>query len=403
MPGPVRVPAGSPPPRPPTVKPPDAAYLSRFGANNPAANAAIANVRWADDFSWWGFGSLNSVCVCAWLLLVALPLLFFAFVAPSLVYEHHPGLILAAVALFVLTCAFFLVVSCTDPGVAPRPEAIGDSSKRSLPRKPGSAPPTKPPLLYQHPGEEYTYCSDSNRYVRGFDHVCDFVGNDIGEHNMPFFVMFLICLASFSVFLFACCALSGYYLFTVPPPVVHFVHNWWSEAIAVALLLLVFSGLRRCAMAACCQSIIPLIMMMPGANFGVVLLAVLLAAVILVPFVTDMWDQVTPEGNPASFYMLVPFLAFSVLFWGMAVHWLWLVCEGVSQKMWLRAKGWRKTPTDSTEGTAKPPDRTVAAPPKTTAVATGASRSESDAAPSKGRTAAAAPAQTKGAQVREMV
>lgn len=72
-----------------------------------------------------------------------------------------------------------------------------------------------------------------------------------------------------------------------PPPVLHFVHNWRSEAIAVALLLLVFCGLRRCTKAACCQSIIPRIMMAPEVRFGVVLFATLLTAGVLVPFVTD--------------------------------------------------------------------------------------------------------------------
>lgn len=50
----------------------------------------------------------------------------------------------------------------------------------------------------------------------------------------------------------------------------------------------------------------------PGASCGVVLLGLLLAAIIVVPFVTDLWSQMTPEGNPASFYMLLPFLAFAV-------------------------------------------------------------------------------------------
>lgn len=208
MPETLRSPAGSPPPRRPSVKPPDPTYLSRFGsASNPAANTAIANVRWAEEFPCFGFGSLNSVCVCAWLLLLALPLLFFALVAPSLLYEHNPGLLVIAAVLFGLTCVCFLFVSCTNPGVAPRPEPLNAQSDRVSPRTASAIAKTS--LVYPHPGDEYTYCADSNRYVRGFDHFCDFVGNDIGAHNMPYFVMFLVSLASFSAFLFTCCVVSG--------------------------------------------------------------------------------------------------------------------------------------------------------------------------------------------------
>ena len=35
-----------------------------------------------------------------------------------------------------------------------------------------------------HPGTEYTVSRDTNRYVRGFDHFCEFVGNDIGRGNL---------------------------------------------------------------------------------------------------------------------------------------------------------------------------------------------------------------------------
>ena len=33
-----------------------------------------------------------------------------------------------------------------------------------------------------------------------------------------------------------------------------------------------------------------------------------------------------------------PTLAFALLFVWMAAHWLWLLCTGLSQKLWLRAK-----------------------------------------------------------------
>jgi hypothetical protein len=32
-----------------------------------------------------------------------------------------------------------------------------------------------------------------------------------------------------------------------------------------------------------------------------------------------------------------------VLFWGMSAHWVSLLCEGLTQKMWLRSKGYKRT------------------------------------------------------------
>ena len=67
-----------------------------------------------------------------------------------------------------------------------------------------------PPESFQagmltHPGDQYQYCQDSNRYVRGFDHSCDFVGNDIGTGNMAYFVLFLLAIASLAGFLVVRC------------------------------------------------------------------------------------------------------------------------------------------------------------------------------------------------------
>ena len=81
-----------------------------------------------------------------------------------------------AAASFCYVCA-----SCADPGVAEEPESRAD-------------------IGTPHPGAQYTLSRDSNRYVRGFDHYCEFVGNDIGMANMPSFVAFLVTLAALSTY-----------------------------------------------------------------------------------------------------------------------------------------------------------------------------------------------------------
>jgi len=126
---------------------------------------AVAGSHWNDEYGPLGYGSFNCVCCNAWLLLLLLPTLFLLLVAPGLELEHGSTLTRAALALFGLCALFFCLVSNTNPGVAPRttPYIVGG-------REQG----------FEHPGEAYSYCQDSNRYVRGFDHFCDFVGNDIG-------------------------------------------------------------------------------------------------------------------------------------------------------------------------------------------------------------------------------
>ena len=49
-------------------------------------------------------------------------------------------------------------------------------------------------------------------------------------------------------------------------------------------------------------------------------------------------------------------LALAVLFWGMSAHWVLLLCDGMTQKLWLRAKGFKRqrkpTEVEKTDATA---------------------------------------------------
>ena len=98
-----------------------------------------------------------------------------------------------------------------------------------------------------------------------------------------------------------------------------------------------------------CAGVLPLIMMMPGASVGAVLLVLVFGLTIILPITTDMFSGVTPDKNPVAFFLVLPCLSCAVLFWGMSAHWVTLLCDGLTQKMWLRAKGFRKQrkPTDA--------------------------------------------------------
>jgi len=293
----------------------------------PARAEAVPGVHWNEEYGALAYGSSNCVCINAWVLLLVLPALFLFLVAPGLEVEHGDALTKVAIGMFCVCALLFCLVSNTNPGVAPEPppNVVGGRE-----------------IGYVHPGEEYAYCQDSNRYVRGFDHYCDFVGNDIGEGNMPYFVTFLLSLSATAAFLVVCCVLSVYDMSVPPGPSLHFENNGLKELFALLLLVLIFSCIRGCARSEACDGVLPLILMMPGATIGAWLIMAVLAALVVLPLVTDMWASVTPSHNPAALYLILPYLAFGVLFFGMAAHWLSLVCQGLSQKMWLRTKGYRR-------------------------------------------------------------
>ena len=111
--------------------------------------------------------------------------------------------------LFALTMLCFMLTGCVNPGVPTMPELPADT-KDVAGRVPESAEEANAAGLLPHPGDEYSLSRDSNRYVRGFDHFCEFVGNDIGGRNMGCFVGFLVSLALLaSLLLLACVAATA--------------------------------------------------------------------------------------------------------------------------------------------------------------------------------------------------
>ena len=85
--------------------------------------------------------------------------------------------------LFALTAVCFALTGIVNPGVPPEP-----------PPQPADAGGGMAGTL-PHPGEQYSLSRDTNRYVLGFDHFCEFVGNDIGHGNIAYFVCFLVLLS----------------------------------------------------------------------------------------------------------------------------------------------------------------------------------------------------------------
>ena len=72
-------------------------------------------------------------------------------------------------------------------------------------------------------------------YVLGFDHFCEFVGNDIGKGNLSCFVPFLVLLATLSTYVvfFSTWVVCSY--FTPPNAQWHLLLVPWRLAIAAVL------------------------------------------------------------------------------------------------------------------------------------------------------------------------
>ena len=79
-------------------------------------------------------------------------------------------------------------------------------------------------------------------------------------------------------------------------------------------------------------------------------------ATVLLPLTTDMLADVSAERNPTGFFLILPALCFAVLFWGMSIHWVFLLADGLTQKLWLRSKGYRKArkPAEPPSSTGDP-------------------------------------------------
>ena len=268
---------------------------------------AAPGVFWREDFCCFGFGAVKSVCIGAWVFFLVIPGLFFWLVTPGLQERLGLPLTLAALGMYGVATLCFVCASCWDPGVPNRPPAMSpDPRDESV----------------EHPGESYTLSRDSNRYVRAFDHFCEFVGNDIGGRNMPCFVGFLVSLALFSTLLLGSCVIATAVMWlgwqpegaTGPgPATLRFASEPWPYAVGGAVLLLLLLGLRSCwSSSDLCSGTLPLVMMMPGASVGVGLLLCLLLIVAVLPLVTDMWSEASWDRNPAPLYLMLPILAFAV-------------------------------------------------------------------------------------------
>ena len=118
-------------------------------------------------------------------------------------------------------------------------------------------------------------------------------------------------------------------LLWTPPGVSYHLHTaWWRWLIAAGFIGFTLYGLYSCWTSEACAGVGPLILLMPGANVGAVLIVLVIITTIVLPFLSDMFEHVTPQTNPTAFFLILPCLVFAVLFWGMSLHWVKLLWDG---------------------------------------------------------------------------
>ncbi|KAK0164741.1 hypothetical protein PV328_003327 [Microctonus aethiopoides] len=162
------------------------------------------------------------ITVC---LIVGTSGLFFYYDCPYLAIHITPAIPVIGGLLFIFVMSALLRTSFSDPGVIPRAtsdEAAYIEKQIEVPNN-GNSPTYRPPprtkeILIKGQSVKLKYCftckifrpprashcSLCDNCVEGFDHHCPWVGNCVGRRNYRYFYAFIMALAFFCVFIFAC-------------------------------------------------------------------------------------------------------------------------------------------------------------------------------------------------------
>ncbi|KAK0530527.1 Eukaryotic peptide chain release factor GTP-binding subunit [Tilletia horrida] len=164
------------------------------------------------------------------LLMIAIPGLWFGFVAPYIWRGFSPALVIIFAYLFLVALVNMLVTATSDPGILPRnldpdpPCTVGETAPLD-PEDPLAVP--LPRIIrvresdikvkwcetcgtYRAPRS--SHCRPCDNCVEDIDHHCTFLNNCIGRRNYASFFAFLVFCVLAGFWILALCVVHLYYL-----------------------------------------------------------------------------------------------------------------------------------------------------------------------------------------------
>jgi len=158
---------------------------------------------------------------CAWTFILVPSWIYFLTCGRYLWANVSRMMPLVASAAFVCAIVFLLLTSCTDPGIIPRRELqfVISGLKEEVAAATATEPLSRTCIYFtaEMDSEGYRWCPTCklvrpprashcrvcDNCVLRFDHHCPFVNNCVGQRNYPYFIAFLLSIASLGLSVFA--------------------------------------------------------------------------------------------------------------------------------------------------------------------------------------------------------
>ena len=136
---------------------------------------------------------------CYYVVAILIMVPYYIFLAPKLWNDITPALPICTSVCLALSLTFYLLTSCTDPGIIPRRALLERKREEFQDLLMPNANPNNvrgerkfcDTCLVFRPLKA-SHCSVCQNCVEVFDHHCPFVNNCVGKRNYRYFIGFLL-------------------------------------------------------------------------------------------------------------------------------------------------------------------------------------------------------------------